>query len=91
MAARGSRPAYLSDRVSVKFGGGVGLLSGGMCARAPGLTSVRDQGVGSRAGDMMFDGVIPLGVSVAAARSFWAVHGVAAAGLRELAAAHLCD
>ena len=32
-------------------------------------------GVGSRAGDMMFDGVIPLGVSVAAARSFWAVHG----------------
>ena len=27
-------------------------------------------GVGSRAGDMMFDGVIPLGVSVAAARSF---------------------
>jgi len=31
------------------------------CARAPGLTSVRDPRVGSGAGDEMFDGVIPLG------------------------------
>jgi hypothetical protein len=32
-----------------------------VCARAPGLTSVRDPRVGSGAGDKMFDGVIPLG------------------------------
>jgi hypothetical protein len=31
-----------------------------LCARAPGLTSVRDPGW-LRAGDMMFDGVTPLG------------------------------
>ena len=31
-----------------------------LCARAPGLTSVHDPGW-LRAGDMMFDGVIPLG------------------------------
>jgi hypothetical protein len=32
-----------------------------VCARAPSLTSVRDPRVGSGAGDMMCDGVIPLG------------------------------
>ena len=32
-----------------------------VCARAPSLTSVRDPRVGSGAGDMMFDGMIPLG------------------------------
>jgi hypothetical protein len=32
-----------------------------MCARAPSLASVHDPGDGSGAGDMMFDGVIPLG------------------------------
>ena len=32
----------------------------GSCARAPSLTSVHDPGW-LRAGDMMFDGVIPLG------------------------------
>jgi hypothetical protein len=32
-----------------------------MCARAPSLTSVRDPRVGCGAGDMMCDGVIPLG------------------------------
>ena len=32
-----------------------------LCARAPSLTSVRDPRVGSGAGDMMFDGVTPLG------------------------------
>ena len=32
-----------------------------VCARAPSLTSVHDPRVGSGAGDMMFDGVIPLG------------------------------
>jgi hypothetical protein len=32
-----------------------------LCARAPSLTSVHDPRVGSGAGDMMFDGVIPLG------------------------------
>jgi hypothetical protein len=31
------------------------------CARAPGLTSVHDPRVGPGAGDMMFDGVVPLG------------------------------
>jgi len=37
------------------------LMGHALCARAPGLTSVRDPRVGSGAGDMMFDGVIPLG------------------------------
>jgi len=37
------------------------LLVRVVCARAPSLTSVRDPRVGSGAGDMMFDGVIPLG------------------------------
>ena len=37
------------------------LMMGVVCARAPSLTSVRDPRVGSGAGDMMFDGVIPLG------------------------------
>jgi hypothetical protein len=32
-----------------------------LCARAPSLTSVHDPRVGSGAGDVMFDGVIPLG------------------------------
>jgi hypothetical protein len=32
-----------------------------LCARAPSLTSVHDPRVGSGAGDMMFDGGIPLG------------------------------
>ena len=36
-------------------------VGGRVCARAPGLTSVRDPRVGSGAGDVMFDGVIPLG------------------------------
>jgi hypothetical protein len=38
---------------------GWGLVVG-VCARAPGLTSVRDPAV-RRVGDVMFDGVIPLG------------------------------
>ena len=37
------------------------LVVQGLCARAPSLTSVRDPRVGSGAGDMMFDRVIPLG------------------------------
>ena len=37
------------------------LMVGVLCARAPSLTSVRDPRVGSGAGDMMFDGVIPQG------------------------------
>jgi hypothetical protein len=37
------------------------LLVRVVCARAPSLTSVHDSRVGSGAGDMMFDGVIPLG------------------------------
>ena len=32
-----------------------------VCARAPSLTSVRDPRVGSGAGDMMVDGMVPLG------------------------------
>src|SRR3954452_17255941 len=32
-----------------------------VCARAPSLTSVRDPRVGSGGGDVMVDGVIPLG------------------------------
>ena len=36
-------------------------MMGVWCARAPSLTSVRDPRVGSVAGDMMCDGVIPLG------------------------------
>jgi hypothetical protein len=63
---RSKNPAYLS-------GGGLssaamGNSAGGpwacwirRCARAPGLTSVRDPRVGSGVGDEMFDGVIPLG------------------------------
>jgi hypothetical protein len=48
--------------------------------------------VGSVVGDKMFDGVIPLGRSCAAAQSFWAVHAYVSAGpCRELAAAHRCD
>ena len=61
------------------------------CARAPSLISVHDPGC-FRVGDMMVDGVIPLGGSVAAARSMMAGHFVVAAGAwRELAAAHLCE
>ena len=37
-----------------------GWRDGCLCARAPSLTSVHDPGW-LRAGDMMFDGVIPLG------------------------------
>src|SRR5919106_6695475 len=37
------------------------LLVRVVCARAPSLTSVRDPRVGSGAGDMMCDRVIPLG------------------------------
>jgi hypothetical protein len=42
------------------FGGALARWRGWLCARAPGLTSVRDPGW-LRVGDMMFDGVIPLG------------------------------
>ena len=68
------------------------LLDGGVvCARAPSLISVREPVV-RWLGDMMVDGVIPLGVSVAAARSLEAVHaGVAAGDWRELAAVHRCE
>jgi hypothetical protein len=41
----------------------VGLVWSGVCARAPGLTSVRDPAVW-RIGDVMFDGVTPAGGSV---------------------------
>ena len=59
-----------------------------VCARAPSLISVHDSGW-LRVGDMMVDGVIPLGVSVAAARSLKAVHaGVAAGACGEPAAVH---
>ena len=63
-----------------------------LCARAPSLISVHDPGW-LRTGDMMFDGVLPLGEkSVAAALSMMAVHLLVAAGAcRELAAAHLVD
>ena len=67
-------PPYLCrDRTSSAWSGVVGieLLRAGdararstvrvVCARAPSLTLVRDPRVGSGAGDMMFDGVIPLG------------------------------
>jgi len=77
-------PYLCKDRTSSAWSGvvGVELLCApavrahgwrdGSCARAPSLTSVHGPGW-LRAGDMMFDGVIPLGGSVAAARSFWAV------------------
>ena len=46
----------------VGLGGACGrLLVRVVCARAPSLTSVRNPRVGSGAGDMMCDGVIPLG------------------------------
>jgi hypothetical protein len=63
----------------------------GVCARAPGLTSVRDPAV-RWIGDVMFDGVIPLG-EACCGRSFFLGRppGVSAAGSRELAASHLCD
>ena len=62
------------------------------CARALSLISVLDPGW-LRAGDMMVDGVIPLGECVAAARSIRAVHElvVAAGAGVELAAVHLGD
>ncbi|MCA1681401.1 MAG: hypothetical protein LC777_21870, partial [Actinobacteria bacterium] len=46
-----------------EFGGALARLRvrGVVCARAPSLTSVHDPRVGCGAGDMMFDGVIPLG------------------------------
>ena len=49
--------------VELRFVGGAcaRLVVRCLCARAPSLTSVRDPRVGSGAGDMMFDGVIPLG------------------------------
>ena len=49
-------------RVELRFGGGACARSvvRCLCARAPSLTSVHDPRVGSGAGDMMFDGVIPL-------------------------------
>ena len=49
--------------VELRLAGGAcaRLVGRVVCARAPSLTSVRDPRVGSGAGDMMFDGVIPLG------------------------------
>jgi hypothetical protein len=62
------------------------------CARAPSRISVHAPGGWLRGGDMMVDGVIPLGVSIAAALSLEAVHADVAAGLcRELAAVHRCE
>jgi hypothetical protein len=48
--------------VELQSAGGACARSRGhaLCARAPSLTSVHDPRVGSGAGDMMFDGVIPL-------------------------------
>jgi hypothetical protein len=50
-------------RVELRSAGGAcaRLMVRVVCARAPSLTSVHDPRVGSGAGDMMFDGVIPLG------------------------------
>jgi hypothetical protein len=60
-------------------------------ARAPSLFSVRGPGW-LRVGDMMFDGVIPLGEALRPLGSFKADHGQVAAGqCREPAAAHLLD
>ena len=44
----------------VLVGCGRGGWGSGVCARAPSLILVRDPGL-SRVGDMMVDGVIPLG------------------------------
>ena len=56
------RPADVNCRSrSIALGGERGRVGIWCCARAPGLTLVRDPRVGSGAGDEMFDGVIPLG------------------------------
>jgi hypothetical protein len=67
-AHRLASPAYLSGRRmsspvpgQSRLGGERGRVGIWCCARAPGLTLVRDPRVGSGAGDEMFDGVIPLG------------------------------
>ena len=55
------KPRFKGVTGVVLFGGACARWRGCMlCARAPGLTSVRDPGW-LRAGDMMFDGVVPLG------------------------------
>src|SRR5436309_12677982 len=52
----------VGDELPVGVGGAFARSRGhALCARAPSLTSVRDPRVGSGAGDMMFDGVIPFG------------------------------
>ena len=64
------KPSSQMGTAAVVSRGGVGAFDGRvLCARAPGLTLVRDPGW-FRVGDMMVDGVNPAGVSVAAARSF---------------------
>jgi hypothetical protein len=61
------------------------------CARAPSLISVADPGW-FRAGDMMVDGVVPLGEALRPLGLMMAVHLLVAAGAcRELAAAHRFD
>jgi hypothetical protein len=58
---RAVKPRFKGVTGVVLFGGACARWRGCLlCARAPGLTSVRDPGW-LRAGDMMFDGVVPLG------------------------------
>jgi hypothetical protein len=59
-----------------------------VCARAPGLTSVRDQEGWFLAGDMMVDWVIPLGEALRPLVLSRPSTGVSAAGSREPTAAH---
>ena len=61
-----------------------------VCARAPSLTSVRDPRVGSGAGDMMFDGVIPLGEALRPLGLSGPSTGVVAAGACREPAAAIC-
>ena len=62
-----------------------------MCARAPSLISVHDPGW-LRVGDMMVDGVIPLGEALRPLSLLRpSTRDVAAARCGEPAAAHLCE
>ena len=84
-------PVWVTREASWR-GVGRGRVRRGRCARGrPALLWSTTLAV-RRAGDKMFDGVIPLGGSVAAAQSFEAVHAnVSAAAVREPAAAHRCE
>jgi hypothetical protein len=83
----------LSDRVAVKFGGRVSIVElWDVRAGARAYFGPR-RGVGSRVGDMMFDGVIPLGEALRPLDLSRPSTGGGGGGSsrRELAAAHLCD